>query len=56
MNTISLKNTYLLYGDEKLPIQIPNSVDILESGNSPKIADINGAISNGIYGKPFKNY
>ena len=48
MNTTSMKDTYLLYGDGKLPIRVPESVDILESGDSPEIADINGEIQKSL--------
>ena len=43
-----MKETYLLYGEEKLPIEVPDSVDILESGDSPEIPDIHNEIQRRI--------
>ena len=43
-----IKDTYILYGEGKIPIQVPDFVDILESGDSPEIPDIDGAIGQSL--------
>ncbi|MCK5157274.1 MAG: nickel-dependent lactate racemase [Spirochaetales bacterium] len=39
-----MKETYILYGEKKISIRVPDSVDILESMDSPEIADIDKEI------------
>ncbi len=43
-----MKSTYLLYGDEKIEINVPETADILETADAPALGNIEAAVQQAL--------